>query len=100
MEKVKTSSPPRVFLIYFQPTNHVYETRFPKIMLNFQKVTEAQNYEIIPMTERIIVSDILLKVRVKEKLLSNENIEITTKFYIFFFSSIFTNFNFTFKLVV
>ena len=30
MQKIKTSTSPRVFSAYFRPINHVYQTRFSK----------------------------------------------------------------------
>ena len=85
MQKIKKSTSPSVFSTYFQPINHVYQTRFSKI--NFEQpdafskyvkfTISYQNQKLwnnYPITlENNIASIIFFKRRIKEKLLSNES---------------------------
>ena len=84
MQKIKTSTSPWGIPPYFQPINHLYETRFPKynfkqpnpfskyvkFSISYQGPKLWNNYPT--MTEKNIVSTIFFKQRMKEKLWSNK----------------------------
>ena len=86
MQKIKTSTSPSVISTYFQPINHVYETRFSehnciytpdtftkyvKFSISYRGLKLRNNY---PTTsEKNIVCTTFFKRRIKEKLFPKKN---------------------------